>query len=332
MIPGIKGKVNAINALLTIACIPQAGSLLLKVYGVCSLQQAFLFLALPAIILVVLMYVWARKNGRQETADSIKLGLFAGLVATIFYDLARIPFLIFGQRVFAPISAYGVWLFDANYSTRFTELAGWAYHFVNGLSFGIIYSLFMRKQAILWAVLWACGLETIAFLSPFGRIFGFSSNPAALGIAYFGHFMYGLPLGHIVRKDDAMLSWLKTIPSGFQIFALLALFCFVIGQTIRPDLVTADSGAQSAQFRIVGDNLEPDWIRVDHGQSVRIVNTNPLHAKTIDVKKTGEQIEIPKSGEREFKQPGTGIFQLFVQKQGRTHSSFLMIEPVEQQN
>lgn len=310
------------------ACIPQAGSLLLKVYGLCSLQAAFLALAVPGILIITAVYLWAKKQPDQFLRNTIELGFLGGLAGTIAYDLARIPFLLMGLRIFAPISAYGVWLLDSNFSNRFSDLAGWGYHFLNGISFGVMYSLFMRSRPAFWAIIWGCGLETIAFLSPFGRIFGFNTNANALAIAYFGHIVYGIPLGLLLMKDQSALRWLKSVPTGLYYFAVVLVGAYAVGQTTLPEKVAADKSVEQGKFYIKDNKLYPDWIRITHQQIPSIVNKTGQQ-KTIVVKQLNSEILIPSETQQNLDIKATGIYQVFVKTPERTQSSFLMIEPVE---
>lgn len=321
-------RTRILSLLIFAACIPQAGSLLLKVFGVCSLQAGFLLLALPGSLLVAIIYLWARKNGHEFLGHSLELGFAGGLAGTVAYDLARIPFVMFGQRIFAPISAYGIWLLDASFSTRFTEIAGWGYHFLNGISFGIMYGLFMRGRPAYLAILWGCGLETIAFLSPFGRIFGITNNPSALAIAYFGHVMYGIPLGLMIKKDQSVLAWLKSIPAALYYFALALVGACVIGQIMLPEQVTADNTTKAGTFTVQGERLSPDWQRVTVHESPTIVN-NSGQTQVVVIKKLGKEIQLTNGESKNISVPTTGIYQLFVKTSGRTVSSFLIVEPVE---
>lgn len=312
--------------LLFIACIPQAGSLLLKVYGVLSLQAAFQLLAIPGLLIIVGIYAWSHKTSNDTLRESLQLGFMAGLAGTIAYDLARVPFYILGQRIFAPISAYGVWLLDANSSNQYTELAGWGYHFLNGISFGVMYTLFMRGKPVYLAICWACLLETIAFLSPFGRIFGFTTNMYALGIAYFGHFVYGIPLGQMVLKDHATLTWMKSIPKGFYQFGAVLILAYCAGQLLLPG--EGISSTAPGAFSITGNKLSPSWVRITDNKNAIVVNKNN-ETRVVTVKQLKKEFSINAGEEKTIVIENTGIYQLFVNQAGRTQSSFLIIDPVE---
>src|SRR5512132_1905850 len=102
-------------------CATSVGALLAKVYGVAPMHLAALVAALPATVALALIWVAASRAKRTDLADALAIGLVAGLAATLGYDIARVPFHLAGQRIFAPIAAFGVWVLDADRSSRFTE-------------------------------------------------------------------------------------------------------------------------------------------------------------------------------------------------------------------
>ncbi len=312
--------------LIFLSCIPQAGSLLLKVYGLMPLQSSFLFIALPGLLLIISLYIWSKSKGNSYISHALELGFAGGLAGTIAYDLGRLPFLLMGLRVFAPIDSYGVWLLNTHCSSNISDLAGWLYHFNNGISFGIMYALFMQGRSVFWAVLWACGLETIAFLSPFGRIYGFTGNYTALGIAYFGHILYGIPLGMMTRNAASTLKWMKSIPKGFYVFGFLVAVASILGPFTTDEF--ALSKKQDRAFQIEGERIQPEWLRIRTGQVALIKNKDKKN-NTVLLKKLDLELEVPANETRKIEISSPGIYQIFVKTPERSHSSFLMIEPVE---
>lgn len=311
-----------------LACIPSGGALLAKVYGVASLQNVVLFLFLPGLIVLV-----GAAYFRKPISRALIIGFWGGLLGTLAYDLIRVPFLLLGQRIFAPINIYGVWLADASASSQLTHVLGWAYHFSNGITFGMMYALFMRRRHWFWAILWGLVLESIALASPFREIFNLSNNYRAIGIAYVGHVAYGLPLGWLVYKWDEVGDWLGSRPGTLlqRTSLLLSLIPF-LAILLWPSGLAQDSRAVDGALRVEGHRLNPGWLRVEHGSTVPIINdeTRPvtLLNRTLD-----EQVIIP-AGEQiplTFSQPA--IYQLYLQTDGQTdrqtRSSFIIVEPVE---
>jgi hypothetical protein len=304
------------------------GALLAKVYGVSSMKTATLAVALPCCVGLILIGAWASHAGKKQLASALEIGFVGGLLGTIAYDLSRLPFSLAGQRIFAPISAYGIWILDASSSTRFTEVTGWTYHFSNGITFGVMYALFMRERHWGWGTAWGLMLETIALLTPFATIFGLSHNYSAIAIAYFGHVFYGLPLGWLVYRWGETREQLQTT----SFWTKLMLFVFASGAVawilFSPKNVNRDARAVEGEFYVESQRLNPDWLRIERGQQVDIYN--PGKDVFVQVKQTNLS-KLIRTGQREiFAFPETGIYQVFVQTDKRTQSSFVIVEPVEE--
>jgi hypothetical protein len=314
--------------LLFLACIPSGGALLAKVYGVAQMQPVTLYVFLPCLLFILAVWIWAGGNERRALSQGISVGILGGLLGTFAYDLVRVPFLMAGQRVFAPITAYGVWIADATLSSRFTDVTGWVYHFSNGITFGIMYALFMRKRHWIWAIIWAFLLETIAVVSPFATIFSLKGNYGALGIAYLGHVAYGLPLGWLVAKWDMTVDWLSSTPGFLKVLAVLVSIAAITGPLISKEEVDKDGRAVAGEFRVEGRQLNPDWLRIDLDEQIGVTNpdTGPV---TVVNKDSGQSVELKAQESAQFDFGETGIYQIYVETERRTRSSFVIVEPVE---
>lgn len=322
-----------LRTLCFLACIPSGGALLAKVFGIASLQSVTLFLFLPCAIFLTAVWLWAKKNNRAYLHQALVIGFWGGLSGTLAYDAIRVPFLVLlGQRVFAPISVYGVWLADADISSRLTEVLGWGYHFSNGITFGMMYALFMRRRHWLWAILWAFVLETIAILSPFSQIFNLSGNYSAIGIAYLGHVAYGLPLGWLVYKWDETMAWKQRKPAVLRwagpLSAFLIMAFIVLSPFVRPNWIERENRAVTDTLLVEGIRLNPDWVRINRGESVTIRN-NESEAVTVRDNSSGITIPLAAGEQQTILYRQTGIYQLFVETEGQTRSSFVIVEPVE---
>jgi hypothetical protein len=317
-----------LRGLCFLLCAPSIAALLAKVYGVASMQSVAVALALPACALLVVAWAWAERSARSHLAAALVIGFVGGLAGTIAYDLARVPFHLAGQRIFAPISIYGVWIADASVSSRFTEVLGWSYHFSNGITFGIMYTLFMRRRHWGWAVLWGCLLETGAILSPFAQIFNLSGNYYGIGIAYLGHVAYGLPLGYLAYKWDTTRSTVARVPAAIKLGLLILGAAALASPLLSPDRIEQDATAAPNQFRVDGYRLSPDYLRINRGETVEIANPG-AEAATLLVKKSGETAIVGANDKGTLLFQKTGIYQVHVQTAGRSQSSFVIVEPVE---
>ena len=312
-----------LRCLAFLACIPSGGALLLKVWGVTSmLTGGLIFLAcLPVFPLV---YRWACRHD-ASLARAFRVGCWGGLIGTLGYDIVRVPFHLWGVRVFAPIQAYGVWLVDADRSSGWTDAVGWLYHFSNGVTFGLMYALVMGGRHWGWGVLWGLALESIVLSTPFARIFHLQGNTGAIAIAYFAHLFYGFPLGYLVARweeTDLRLSEMAgSVKLGGGVLLLAFLFAGVPGDHQARDL-------QPQTLRVQGIRLVPTWVRLRAVGSVRL--TNPGTEPVTVVQPSGKrELELAggQTAEWSFEQPG--IYQCYVRSRGRSVSSFIMVEPVE---
>ena len=163
-------------------------------------------LLLPAVAALFLMTLSVRRTLPGVTR-AILWGALAGAVATLALEAVRLP----GYRLgFMPGNLprlMGVLILDrfALGPSPASDLAGWAYHFWNGASFGILYALVFGTQRRWVGV-------------PFGLSLGlgFMVSPVvlSLGVGYFGlqfslgfpatvllaHLAFGLALGFLARR------------------------------------------------------------------------------------------------------------------------------------
>lgn len=285
------------------------------------LTGGLIFLAcLPVFPLV---YRWACQND-PALARAFRVGCWGGLVGTLGYDIIRIPFHLWGVRVFAPIQAYGVWLLDAQQSSGWTEAMGWAYHFSNGVTFGLMYALWMGGRHWGWGVLWGLALETIVLSTPFARIFHLQGNTQAVAIAYFAHLAYGFPLGYMVARWEEMDRRLSEMASTVKLGGAVLLLAFIFAGVPGDVSSTVEPGT----LRVQGYRLIPTWIRLPSVGSVRL--SNPSAEPITIVQPSGKrelELAAGQASEWSFEQPG--IYQCYVRSPGRSVSSFIVIEPVE---
>jgi len=163
-------------------------------------------LLLPAIVALVVIVALSRK-WEPVIARSIVWGALAGALATIPLEVIRISGYLLGFMPGNLPRLMGVLLlnrFALGPSTA-SDVAGWAYHFWNGASFGIIYVLIFGA-----ARRWAGALYGIAV----GLGFLVSPVVISLGVGYFGlqfsdwfsvtvltaHLAFGLALGFLAKR------------------------------------------------------------------------------------------------------------------------------------
>lgn len=142
---------------------------------------------LPSIAFLAAIAVFARR-GEAWFSRTIALGALAGAIATIALEIVRLIGFHFDYMPGNLPRLMGVLLLDrfALGPSVASDVTGWAYHFWNGASFGIIYGLLLGTRRR-----WAGPLFGLAI----GIGFLVSPVVISLGVGYFGlQFSYGFPI------------------------------------------------------------------------------------------------------------------------------------------
>ena len=187
-------------------------SLLAEFCGVCSMRVFTLKVSLPALIALLAGALFDRALGSQRLWRGIVVGSLAGLVAAFAYDLFRLPFVFAHElgieRILPPLQLFKVFpRFGAMilgqpveqpvYSVL-TQLVGWAYHFSNGLTFGIMYVALVgdaKRRLWAWAVVFAVGLELGMLFTPYAKFFGIALTPRFVVVTVAAHLVFGTVMG-----------------------------------------------------------------------------------------------------------------------------------------
>jgi hypothetical protein len=168
------------------------------------------FALLPSI--AVIGAVWVLLYRRDDPiAKHVAVGLAAGSVATIALEAVRLPGFWLGFMPGNLPRLMGVLLLNqfATGPTLASDVAGWAYHFWNGASFGIFYVLVFgtcrRWVGAVYGVLLG---------------FGFMLSPvvSALGVGFLGlEFSKGFPVTVTLAHAafGTVLGWLAARWLGF---------------------------------------------------------------------------------------------------------------------
>jgi len=153
-----------------------------------------------------------RALGSQLLWRGIVVGSLAGLGAAFTYDLFRLPFVFARElgieRILPPLQLFKVFpRFGAMilgqpveqpvYSVL-AQLVGWAYHFSNGLTFGIMYVALIgdaTKRHWAWAVVFAVGLELAMLFTPYPAFFHIPLTSKFVIVTLAAHLVFGVFMG-----------------------------------------------------------------------------------------------------------------------------------------
>ncbi|MCP3973586.1 MAG: hypothetical protein GY720_03745 [bacterium] len=184
---------------------------MLDVYDVIAMPFTLSFFALPATVAVVAMGAWANRVNRRDVVRRMWVGVVAGAAGTAVYDLSRLVVAWATPASFDPFRAhpnFGALMLSTTPDQTAAIVAGWGYHFWNGLSFAVMFALIAGAARARWAVLWALVLESATIMvTP--RYTGISQTDVAfISVSLVGHLFYGIVLGLLARQ------WLMADPGG----------------------------------------------------------------------------------------------------------------------
>jgi hypothetical protein len=173
-------------------------------YG--NLESFALWFLLPAIgVLVVLsLALWRRDS---SLGRAIVLGAAAGALATVALEIVREIGFHMGYMPGDLPELMGVLLLNrfALGPSVASNIAGWAYHFWNGASFGIIYTLIFGTRRRWVAVAYGLAVGTGFMLSPVVATMGvgFFGLQFSIGFpvtVYLAHLAFGASLGFLAQR------------------------------------------------------------------------------------------------------------------------------------
>lgn len=169
-------------------------SLLLYFVGIGRFRDSALsLLAIECIGILILLYS-AKRLGINGLSQLLSAGLWAGALATLAYDIVRIPVAHSGIPVFKAISYFGTVLLGVQSPTPLSEMLGWAYHLSNGVSFGLMYAALVKKPRLYSAVIWGLTLEAVMLMTPYAEVFGYRRDAKFFAITIGAHAVYGAVL------------------------------------------------------------------------------------------------------------------------------------------
>lgn len=161
-----------------------------------------LFFGIPFTLLLFALAAVAKWIKAEHYVDGLRVGIPGGVWATIAYDAVRAVIQHtrpFGYSGFVPILIFGSWITGQPTTSLAAKVAGWTYHYWNGISFGVMYALMFGKRHWLFAVGYAIVLE-LCMLGIFPMFVPVSNKVDFVLISLIGHVAYGVILGLYVQK------------------------------------------------------------------------------------------------------------------------------------
>jgi hypothetical protein len=190
------------------------GALLIEFAVRGSMPLATTAVFLPAMAVLALTAWLDHRRGTGLLYRYVLIGASAGLLAAVSYDLFRIPFvfarplhlagLIPALPLFKVFALFGTAILHQpdTRPTLASNLVGWAYHFSNGLTFGIMYVALLgqpERRHWAWGILFAVGLELAMIYTPYPTRFGMNVGAALVTVTRRARLIFGLVMGLCVR-------------------------------------------------------------------------------------------------------------------------------------
>ena len=209
------------RALLFTLAATSIWSLLAEFYAIASMRAFVLFVFLPAAAVMIAWAVRDRFAGSGYVWRVVCVGALAGFIAACAYDVFRVPF-VFARELhidsrvphlplFGVFPQFGLMVLHGQISTDVrwhtvdtqAQLVGWAYHFSNGMTFGVMYLALVGnavRRSWWWAVALAVGLEIALLLTPYARFFGIEVTWTFVAVTLSAHLVFGIVLGLCARR------------------------------------------------------------------------------------------------------------------------------------
>ena len=170
-------------------------------YGFWSMRVFASCVLLPVTVLLLMLGF----KGTSQTRFIIVQGALAGLFAAVVYDLFRVPFVLAGKPLFGVFPQFGQLLLYGHLVKGDTswpvQIAGWTYHFQNGMALGIMGAAMIpiatKPVARFWiCVAWASAVELFLLVSPYYVFLGLHlPMNQFIPITLAAHLIFGAALG-----------------------------------------------------------------------------------------------------------------------------------------
>jgi hypothetical protein len=167
-------------------------------------------LGLTTIVMATVVVIAVRRSGLDQRRWMVRgfvVGAVAGTLATAGYDVTRYTLSVFDPSPYNPFEAIRVFgaLLVGDATSPVAPVAGSAFHFLNGASFGVAYTfMFARdgrttlRRAMVSGFAWGVFLELFQ-IGLYPGWLDIRAYSEFVSISAVGHLVYGGALGGVAR-------------------------------------------------------------------------------------------------------------------------------------
>lgn len=161
------------------------------------------YILVPALVILAVVYVYARARC-PGLANCIVAGLVAGALATVALDVVRLTGFSLRWMPSNLPPMFGMLILGPQSTSVQAEIVGYIYHFLNGASFGLIYTLTIGRGSVSWGIGWGIVITLLMMVTPPLLMmgvgpFGVNFGPGLFVTALVAHVAYGAALGWLVE-------------------------------------------------------------------------------------------------------------------------------------
>lgn len=187
--------------LVASAFLGSGAALLVYILSGVSLRWTFLSIAACASVVLVVAMRRLAPDRRRRLRRRVGIGAACGLAGTIVYDGVRLALVEVGGLDLNPLEAwrlFGIALTDPQQPAAVVMAAGTGFHLINGVAFGVAYTVAFGERGPLAGIAWAFVLETF-MVSVYPGWLGLKALGEFLSVSISAHVAYGAVLGWLAR-------------------------------------------------------------------------------------------------------------------------------------
>lgn len=175
--------------------------------GLARMSVLAVRLLVPSIVLLVAVAVAAVLRGHRRVARRMIAGAACGAAATLGLEAIRLPSFLLGGMPGDLPRLMGVLLADRFMlgPSTLSDVLGYAYHFWNGASFGLIFAVLFGSASWRWTSIYGLSIGLGFLAGPAVRAMGVGflglQMPTMTATVVVAHLAFGLLLGLCLRRS-----------------------------------------------------------------------------------------------------------------------------------